>query len=264
MGSLVSFNRQICSADDARIDSISGAALYGNGIFTTIAIIVREPFVWEKHWRRLNDNCERVGLDIGSSERELLDSLTELITRNGVGDGRARITIFDAAASAFWTHETQKRTSVLIITSDRRPPPRPFRLGISPHRINSTSPLSGIKSCNYLDKHLARSEAAGRGFNEAVQLNERGEVTSACMANLFWTKNGKYFTPSLKTGCLAGTTREYVIESQGYLEVEVGIEELESADDIFLTSAGIGIVQVDEFNKRSLQLNRHSIMNNII
>ena len=262
MGSLVSFNGQICSAADARIDSISGAALYGNGIFTTIAIMRSEPFVWDKHWRRLNDNCDRVGLDLGRfTERELLDSLAVLIARNDVRDGRARITIFDEAASAFWTHETQKRTSVLIITANRRPVSRPFRLGISPHRTNSTSPLSGIKSCNYLDKHLARSEASGRGFNEAVQLNERNEVASACMANLFWTKESKLFTPSLNTGCLAGTTREYVIESLECLEIEGGIEELESADDIFLTSAGVGILQVDEFNGRLLELNRHSIMN---
>jgi branched-subunit amino acid aminotransferase/4-amino-4-deoxychorismate lyase len=239
---------------------MSGAALYGNGIFTTIAIFAREPFGWEKHWRRLNDNCDRLGLDLHRfTENEIRRALTELIERNGIREGRARITMFDEAASSFWTHSSEPRTSILIITAERRPPSRPFRLGISPHRINSTSPLAGIKSCNYLDKHLARSEASGRDLDEAVQLNERDEITSACMANLFWTKHGELFTPSLKTGCLAGTTREYVMENLECVEVEAGIAELNSADDIFLTSAGVGVVQVNEFDGRSLTLKPHPI-----
>jgi branched-subunit amino acid aminotransferase/4-amino-4-deoxychorismate lyase len=239
---------------------MSGAALYGNGIFTTIAIFDGEPFVWEKHWRRLNDNCDRVGLDLGRfTKNEIRKAITELIKRNEIHAGRARITIFDETASSFWTHPSKPRTSILIITAERRPPSRPFRLGISPYRINSTSPLAGIKSCNYLDKHLARSETSRRDLNEAVQLNERDEVTSACMANLFWTRDGKLFTPSLTTGCLAGTTREYVMEKLECVEVEAGIAELNSADDIFLTSAGVGVVQIDEFDGRSLTLNPHPI-----
>lgn len=239
---------------------MSGAALYGNGIFTTIAIFGGQPFVWEKHWRRLNDNCDRVGLDLdGLTEREMLEGLAELIGRNEIRDGRARITVFDEAASSFWTHGSEKKTGVLMITADRRSPSRPFRLGISPHRISSSSPLAGIKSCNYLDKHLARSEASGRGFNEAIQLNERCEITSACMANLFWTKDDELFTPSLKTGCLAGTTREFVMANLKCVEVEAGIAELNSADEIFLTSAGVGVVQIDEFDGRSLALNPHPI-----
>ena len=265
MDTLVSYNGEICAADDARIGAISGAALYGNGVFTTIAIIGGQPFVWEKHWRRLAENCERLAIDIASlDEAAVHTGLTELISRSGFRDGRARVTIFDEAASSFWSHATEPKTSVLIIAADRRPVSRPFLLGISPHRIDSTSPLAGIKTLNYLDKHLARSEARNRGFHEAVQLNERGEIVSACMANLFWAKNGEMFTPSLEHGCLAGTTREYVLEDLECREVEVGIEALESADDIFLTSAGVGIVQVDEFNGKPMQLGRYGIMNDII
>jgi branched-subunit amino acid aminotransferase/4-amino-4-deoxychorismate lyase len=260
VGNLVSFSGEVFSSDDARIRAESGAALYGNGIFTTIAIFNGEPFLWEKHWRRLVDNCDKVGLEIGGfTERQVQDYLSEIINRNAVRDGRARITIFDEAASAFWSHASELRTSIFILTAERRPTSHPLRLTISPHRTSSTSPLAGIKSCNYLDKHLARSEARDRGFNEAVQLNERGEIVSACMANLFWTKNEKLFTPSLETGCLAGTTREFVIENLKCAEVEAGGAELNDADDIFLTSAGVGIIRVDELDGRSLKLDPHPI-----
>jgi branched-subunit amino acid aminotransferase/4-amino-4-deoxychorismate lyase len=80
------------------------------------------------------------------------------------------------------------------------------------------------------------------------------------MANIFWSRNGKLFTPSLETGCLPGTTREFVIENIDCEEVVVGIEELRSANEIFLTSAGIGVVQIAEFEGRELQRNDHTIM----
>ena len=60
---------------------------------------------------------------------------------------------------------------------------------------------------------MALENAKAKGFDEAIRLNERGEVASACMANVFWIKDKKLFTPDLETGCLAGTTREFIIET---------------------------------------------------
>jgi 4-amino-4-deoxychorismate lyase len=117
-----------------------------------------------------------------------------------------------------------------------------------------------VKSCNYLEKIIAKDEAKQRGFDEAIQLNERGDVASACMANVFWRRSGKLFTPSLETGCLPGTTREFVLENIDCDEVALGIEELRTADEIFLTSAGLGVVQVAEFDGRKVQRNEHAIM----
>ncbi|HVF29940.1 MAG TPA: aminotransferase class IV, partial [Pyrinomonadaceae bacterium] len=114
--------------------------------------------------------------------------------------------------------------------------------------------------CNYLEKILARSEARNRGFDECVQLNERGEITSGAMANLFWLKDERLFTPSRKTGCVPGITRLMILETLKLddarcVEVETGIGELDSADEIYVTSAGLGIVQVAEFHGRRLECN---------
>ena len=148
---------------------------------------------------------------------------------------------------------------MLIMTADLRTVGENFKLTVSPHLINSTSPLAGVKSNNYLEKIIAKDEAKQRGFDEAIQLNERGEIASASTANIFWLKGGRLFTPSVETGCLAGTTRELVLENIDCEEVEVGIDELEAADEMFLTSAGIGIVHVANFNEQKLRQNDHSI-----
>ena len=231
----------------------TNAALYGKGIFTTLAIYDRKPFLWEKHWRRLTDNAAKVGIDLAEhSEQTSRDSLDEIIEKNSVTNGRARLTFFDESVSSLWAVESKRKTSLLILTADRRPVPDNFRLTISLYLVNSTSPLAGVKSCNYLENILAFENAKESGFDEAVRLNERGLITSACMANIFWLKDEKLYTPSLKTGCLNGTTREFVLENLDCVEVAAEIEELKVADAIFLTSAGLGIARVSEINGRIL------------
>lgn len=257
---LVLANRQLLPAGAVKIAAISGAALYGKGIFSTLAVHDRKPFLWEKHWRRLERNSGGVGLDLsGFNEDETRNALIELINANGVTEGRARISFVDESPSDLWPYRSSLKTSLLITTADFQPQPENLRLTISRHRINSRSPLAGIKSCNNLEKLLARDEVKVRGFDEAVQLSERGEIASACMANVFWLKDGKLFTPSLESGCLAGTTREFVMENIECTEMLAEVEVLMKADEIFLTSAGRGIIQVDELDGRPLNRRPHAI-----
>ncbi|MEO8043134.1 MAG: aminotransferase class IV [Acidobacteriota bacterium] len=257
----VFFNSGSRTASEPKISALSSAALYGKGIFTTVAIYDGKPFLWEKHWRRLEENAERLALDLTIfPENQTRSGLDELLLANAVHNGRARITFFDESAGALWRHGSKRPTSLTIMTADLRPRVEEFSLTVSPFRINSTSPLAGVKSCNYLEKILALDEATGRGFDESIQLNERGEIASACMANIFWVKGGKLFTPSLNTRCVAGTTREFVIESVECTETEARLEELSIADDIFLTSAGNGARQVTEFDGRRMKRETHRIM----
>lgn len=262
MYELVSFNNQIVAAGDASVSCLSSAAIYGKGIFTTVAVYDGKPFLWEKHWRRLRDNPAKLGIDTSYfSEAAVKDSLNKIIKENEFVHGRARITFFDEAPSAIWPFGGQLKTSILITTADFRGISDDFKLTVSPFLLNSTSPLAGIKSCNYLEKILALNEAKDKGFDEAVCINERGEITSACMANIFWLKDRTLFTPTLKTGCLAGTTREHVLENVDCFEVLEGLESLRTADAIFLTSAGIGVVQTAEIDGRKLPKIDHAILN---
>ncbi len=234
---------------------------YGKGVFTTIRVVGGQPFLWDKHRRRLYANAENLGIDLRyRPEEKVLRSLLDAIEARGLQNGRARITFSDESPSPIWSTAGDKKTSLSIIVAERRPIPNNFKLTISPHRINTTSPLVGIKSCNYLEHLLAYEEATEREFHEAIRLNERSEVASACMANVFWEKDGSLFTSSLKTGCLPGTTREFLLENVDCEEIQCGIEELASADRIFVTSAGIGVAAVAEFDGRKLDTSSHRSM----
>jgi len=244
MHKFISFNHQVLPAENAFLSATSSAALYGKGIFTTIAIHQAIPFLWEKHWRRLTGNARKIGVDLtGLPEETVKSSLLEIIEKNSLTRARARLTIFDESHSSVWQIETKRKTSVLIQTADFRVVPANFRLTVSPYRINSASPLAGVKSCNYLENILALQDARAKGFAEAIRLNEKNEIVSACLANVFWKKNGAIYTPSLETGCLEGTTRAFVLENYAVKERKANLAELNEADEIYLTSAGIGIVK---------------------
>lgn len=244
MSAFIFFNGKIQPAEAAQLSAISCAALYGRGIFTTVVIHRATAFLWEKHWRRLITDAQKVGVALGGfSETETLRALYAVIEKNDLRGGRARVTFYDETPSRIWQNDAREKTNLLIQTAEFRPIIEPFRLTVSPHRINSTSPLAGVKSCNYLENILAIEEAKARNYDEAMRLNERGEIVAACMANVFWMKNGKLYTPSLETGCLNGTTRQFVLENFRVTETKASLRELKKADEIFLSSAGIGIVR---------------------
>lgn len=242
MHKIVFFNNRFVHFDEANLSAVSSAALYGKGIFTTIAVREKKIFLWEKHWRRLNDNAKKIGIDLSEFQEDfLINTLNSLIEKNKLENARARITFFDESAGKIWNFQTEKKASVLITTAKQNKSPENVRLTLSPFRVNSASPLTGIKSCNYLENILALEEAKKRGFDEAVRLNEKNEIVSAATANIFWVKAEQIFTPVIETGCLKGTMREFMLENFSICEKKAFIEELAEADEIFLTSAGIGI-----------------------
>lgn len=243
-------NQKLQSTKDSFLSAISSAALYGRGIFTTIAVHDSIPFLWEKHWRRLRANARKINLDFSEfSENSVYQSLRSLIEKNDLTRGRARLTFYDETPSSVWQNNVERKTGFLIQTADFRRLPETFRLTVSPYLVNSASPLAGVKSCNYLENILSLENAKAGNFDEAIRLNERGEIVSACTANVFWTRAGKIYTPSLETGCLNGTTREFISEIFNVTETKADLKWLEKADEIFLTSAGIGVVKAT-FDKR--------------
>ena len=234
----------------------------GRGIFTTVAIRDGKPFLWEKHWSRLIHAAEKLSIDLGEfREDDVLSLLAERLSQDGVVQGRAKITFTDERPSALWpaSRSASANTSLSIVTGPPRKLPDSFRVGISPFPVNSRSPLAGLKTTNYLEPTLCFEAARKVGFDEAIRQNERGEVTSACFANVFWLKGDALLTPALSTGCLAGTTREFILDNFDVREVSAEIDDLLSADAVFLTSAGIGITQAASLAERTFTPADHPI-----
>ena len=259
MHPVIYLNKTMVEATKARVAPVSSAMLYGRGVFTTLAIYNSEPFLWSKHWQRLTAHAKKLGIDYtGCNEKNVGDALQKLISVNQVKEGRARVIMLARHGRDIWKTKVPgaKKTDLLIMTGDQqKQSPAGLSLAVSPYRTNTFSPLSGIKSLNYLDHVLSWEEAQSRDFDEAVVLNERGEIVSATTANLFWANNGTLHTPALSAGALAGITRECVIDiaNKHFLPLLEGVYEmpdLTDADEIFLTSSSLGVAPVTTFDFR--------------
>jgi branched-subunit amino acid aminotransferase/4-amino-4-deoxychorismate lyase len=267
---VISLNRTMVEAAKARVAAVSSATLYGRGVFTTLAVYDSQPFLWSKHWQRLSAHAARLDIDhSGCTEKSVGDAVRKLIAVNQVKDGRAREKRHARSGRDIWKPKlaSPRKTDLLIMTGDpSRVSQNGLSLAVSPYRVNTFSPLAGIKSLNYLDHVLSKEEARKRDFDEAVVLNERGEIVSATTANIFWARNGTVHTPSLATGALAGITRECVIDVAGkhFIPLVEGVYEmadLVEADEIFLTSSGIGVAPVTTFDFRRYAVEPESIVN---
>jgi branched-subunit amino acid aminotransferase/4-amino-4-deoxychorismate lyase len=104
---------------------------------------------------------------------------------------------------------------------------------------------------------LARAEAEGSGADEALLLNNEGNVAEAAAGNLFWLENGAVCTPPVSDGALAGVTREIVLEISRARNVPTkeqpaSLNQLRRADGIFLTNSVAGIVPVSALDGRGV------------
>lgn len=259
MHPVIYLNKSMVEATKARVAPISSAMLYGRGVFTTVAVYNSQPFRWSKHWQRLTAHAQKLDVDYtGCTEKNVGDAMRKLIAVNHVKEGRARVIMLARSGRDIWKTKTPgtKKTDLLIMTGESQKVSQDgLSLAVSPYRVNTVSPLAGIKSLNYLDHVLSWEEAQSRDFDEAVVLNERGEIVSATTSNLFWARDGTMHTPALSTGAMAGITRECVIEIAGknfipLLEGIYDMGDLTDADEIFLTSSSLGVAPVTTFDFR--------------
>ena len=268
MHPVIYLNKVMLEATKARVAPVSSAMLYGRGVFTTVAVHHAKPFLWTNHWARLKDHAKRLSVDCaGCTEQTVGEALNKLIAVNRVDEGRARVILLARSGRDIWkTKEPRARkTDLLIMTGEpQKVPAAGMSLAVSPYRANTSSPLMGIRSLNYLEQVLSWEEAQARDFHEAVVLNERGEIVSATMANIFWVKDGTVFTPALATGAIAGVTRGAIVglAEKQFIPVVEGAYELGNlveAEEIFLTSASLGLAPVTTFDFRRYTFSRTSI-----
>jgi len=248
-------NDRIVDVAEAKIDPTVAGLLYGWGVFTTLQIYDGKPFAFDLHWKRLVQHADKARVPVPVDIKRARRALDKLIESNSVEQGRARLTLLKGNLGS-WQIAPGPESEFLIFTaSEARRARAELALTLSPYRVLSTSLLAGVKQTALLDNLFALDEARSRDFNEAVLLNERGEIVSATAANIFWVQADEVFTPSLATGCVAGITRHLIheIAVRWKLHVVEGgftVKSLLDAREVFLTSTAREVAIVSSFDAK--------------
>lgn len=109
----------------------------------------------------------------------------------------------------------------------------------------------------YLNSALAKSEAVMNGYDEAVFLNDRGQVCEGSAENIFLIRDGVLITPDKTADILEGITRKAILGLAKDLgipseERPIARTELYIADEIFLTGTGCQVSWVKSIDKRTI------------
>ena len=260
MSEIVYLNGSLIPRSQARISALDYGFLYGFGLFETMRAYEGQVFRLDRHLNRLVHSAEVLGLPIGVTD--LKSAVMATIQANQLGDARVRITISIGEGGIVPDPSTCDKPTVLILAGHYQPYPeqvyeKGFRAIVSSIRRNSQSPLSKLKSANYLESILARQEARAAGIDEALCLNEKGLLAEASMSNIFLVTNSILRTPGQDSGILPGITRETILELASPLgintvEHDIRLDELFQAQETFLTNSLMEIVPLTEVDGKPI------------
>ena len=243
------------SEANAKISVFDHGLLYGDGIFEGIRFYNGRVFRLEEHLERLWDSARSICLQVPISMREMAAAVLETIRQNGLRDGYIRLLVTRGIGNLGLNPMQCKHPSVIIIAATIALYHENFyRKGLTivtcaTRRSNPAALNPAVKSLNYLNNVIARIEANLAGADEALMLNDAGNVAECTADNVFIVKRGQIFTPPITAGALRGITRSIVFEIAAELgikitETDITRHDVFIADECFLTGTAAEIIPV--------------------
>jgi branched-chain amino acid aminotransferase len=264
MAATVSVNGRITGENDAVISVFDHGFLYGEGIYETMRTYGGQPFLYERHMRRLRQSAALISLPIPFDDQGLATQI-EATMRMATLPGEAYIRVLvtrGVGELSYDPNATPTPSVVIIVKPHADPPPEIYRDGVRVVIVDvvrnhpaSVNPM--IKSNNLMNSALAMQEALRRGAYEGIMRNFRGELTECAVANLFVIRHGAALTPPLSAGLLPGITREYLFdigqrEGIPVREETLRDDDLFGADEAFLTGTTREIVPIVTVDNRTI------------
>jgi branched-chain amino acid aminotransferase len=243
------------SEANAKVSVFDHGLLYGDGIFEGIRFYNGRVFRLEQHLSRLWNSARSICLNIPMTPQKMTQALLETIRQNHLRDGYIRLVVTRGVGNLGLNPEQCKNPSVIIIVATIALYHEDFyRKGLSivtvaTRRSNPAALNPAVKSLNYLNNVMARIEANLASADEALMLNDAGNVAECTADNVFIIKHGQIFTPPITAGALRGITRSVVFDIAGEFDIKV-IEadftrhDVFVADECFLTGTAAEIVPV--------------------
>jgi 4-amino-4-deoxychorismate lyase len=227
---------------------------YGDGLFETIAIIDGKMLLWDLHWHRLVNGCERLRINC-PEESLLLDDIEQLLAQandNYRRRGVIKLIVTRGVGGRGYQYDPAMGSTRLVMLSGWPPhqgteKDKGIKIQLCDTRLSSQPRLAGIKHLNRLEQVLARSEWSNDEITEGVMLDANDNIIEGTMSNLFFVDHQQCLvTPSLNECGIAGVQREHVLnkaEEKGYqIKItEVPVNDLDQFSEVFVTNSLIGI-----------------------
>jgi branched-chain amino acid aminotransferase len=228
-------NGALVEADEALVNVFDHGLTVGDGVFETAKVTDGVAFALGRHLDRLARSAEGMGLPTPDLD-EVRTACSAVIAQAPVGLHRLRIT-YTGGISPLGSERGNEGATLVVAMSAATPPPESTAVAVVPWPRNERGALSGLKTTSYGENVKALAYAKERGGSEAIFADTQGRLSEGTGSNIFLVVDGRLVTPTLATGCLAGITRQLVLEWSDVTEVDMPMSVLETAEEIFITSS---------------------------
>ena len=263
-------------AHQLRVDD--HGVLTGDGVFETMVAVGadggRAAFAVGRHLRRLHRSAAAMALEVHYGDDELRGAIDGCL-RAAPGAGVVRLTV-TSGGGPLSSVRGDRAGSVIVVAGDAPPAYQDgTAVALAPFPRNERGGTAGVKTTSYAENVLALRQARAKGATEAIFADTRGRVSEGTGTNIFWTDGAAIHTPPLDTGCLAGVTRELVMELVDVTETHLTVAELHRVPEAFLTSSTRGVQSIGriddvdlpvtdgELTRAAAQALRHLMATNI-
>ena len=236
--------------EEPKISALDVGFLLGDGLFETVRVAGGRLFRLGAHMERLRSGLAATGIPEPAPLSELSAIVSELTAREDRPECLARVTISRGElAAADGSGAPRGPMMVVHLRALSKPPAGGLARLVVSDVVRAVSSRPAMKSTSFQPLGLAHRAALAHRAHEALLLDPEGHVVEGAHSNVFWAEVGKLRTPSLDLGALPGVTRHFVIRDAAdagipFREVRRRLDRVLGADEVFITSSGIGIVPV--------------------
>lgn len=256
---MVNLNGQLLSQVPEIFASLQRAVYYGDGLFETLRSFEGQLPFWPLHWERFSKGLEVLGLD--APQHWSAGYFQNEILRTSPPNARIRLTVWRSPGGLYLPDNNIPQ---FLITAEPLSSAvfewleSGLEICLAETVRLPVDTLSGIKMLNGARYVAAAREARAKGVDDAILLNAHGHVCEATGSNIIWLEGDTVFLPSLSDGQVNGTFQKMLctlLQSEGWSvqEKQASVQDLRSADELFLTNAVRGIRWVRKFEGAEYQ-----------
>jgi branched-chain amino acid aminotransferase len=245
--SYINFNGKLLPAGTAIVTADNRGLRYGDGLFETI-LYKRNKFILpDAHLERLWNGMQLMQFDLPKlfTKEFILKELQALVHKNSHTHARVRLEIIRGNGGLYDAENMQPH---YIIQSRQLEEEagmlnsNGLQVCIYKDAVKTCDTFSNLKHNNFLPYYMGALFAKTQRCNDAILLNQYGNICDSTIANVFIIKENIIYTPALSEGCVAGTRRQFLIKelpAAGFPveETQLNTDFLLSADEIFLSNA---------------------------
>jgi branched-chain amino acid aminotransferase len=242
---VVSIDGELVAPEAASVSVFDRGLLYGDGLFEVLRTWGGKPALLDEHLARLRTSAGELHMQVPV---QLAAWTRAAVAAAGEGEHRVRIVVTRGPGPIGARLGALGGGRAIVIIEPLPVQPTELSLAIVDWPLPTRSG-PGHKTLAYLDPVIARELAAAAGADEAVRLDDAGDVVECATANLFAVAGGAVITPPVDGGALPGVTRARVLGLCGELGIAAGsrrlpVHDVRAADELFATSALRGVVPV--------------------